>query len=329
MIEYFPFETPDVGYQLVSGKTLTQFMIGEVAGEKGNIERVFFEIEAAVAPPPLAYRLDVIQSSTAFEDCSKAGPRVSFDLLAAKRKPRARELSPHDGKHIGGRSSFGVDVDEGIVDHVLSKNHGLQEKSAVRRKEVSHRVEEALVNGILFPLLPFLDRAEVLECTDAGNRAEIAESVRPDRPAIHRSDIESGPGARCRLSAGQGQTLRLRAKALEELQQGSPSAPHVEDSRPFPDTQHIRNEFVLSFLRLLQRHREVTVVFCTAEIPSLTHAQTENPVDEGIRVFHLLPAGHGIEPISEHLRGQWGRLIFGLDSSITSSYAAGNGPSRP
>jgi hypothetical protein len=56
---------------------------------------------------------------------------------------------------------------------------------------------------------------------------------------------------------------------------------------------------VLSPLRLLERQREVTVVFGTAEVGQLAEAEPEDPVDQRVReveaiaICHLRTLGAG------------------------------------
>src|SRR5579859_5206557 len=127
----------------------------------------------------------------------------------------------------------------------------------------------------------------MLERAHRRDRVERSEGVLGDGAAIDQMRVEPVLAARGQLAARERHADGLHAAIGQIAQQSAPAAPHVEHALSRLELERLPDEVVLAPLRLLEREREVAVVFRTAEIARLPDAEPEEPVDERVREIEI------------------------------------------
>src|SRR5919198_306763 len=101
-------------------------------------------------------------------------------------------------------------------------------------------------------------------------------------------DVEAVPPARLELSRGERDAEACCAGAAHVVEQAAPTASEVENPPSRRDPDLLRDEVVLSSLRLLEGEREVAVVLGAAEVVDLAQREPDHPVGQRVAEFDVL-----------------------------------------
>jgi hypothetical protein len=151
-------------------------------------------------------------------------------------------------------------------DHLAPEDHRLEVQAATVPENTPRSGKDVAVDVVLTPGAIVLRRAEVLKGAETGDGVEASERVAADLAGVHQVDVEAMAPAGLCLRGGKSHPHPLAAALADEVQQRPPAAAKIEHPPARSDPNTLRDVLVLSPLRVLQRHREVAVVFSAAEI---------------------------------------------------------------